>query len=210
MNEDVFYHIYNRGNNREKIFFEEENYRYFLRRYKKYLLNYVDTYAYCLMPTHFHFCVRVKTEEITKKPKPFIISSAASLLPAPGKLTPIEQAFRDFFISYAKSINKRYDRTGSLFQYKFKRKPILNENYLMRLILYLHDNPLKAGLCKKYATWKFSSYNAILSKASSTIQRDEVLGLFGGRDSFVSLHQEYTNKKVFDEDDEDFNKLVDW
>lgn len=210
MNEGTFYHIYNRGNNRENIFFEEENYHFFLQRYKDYLSDYVDTYAYCLMPNHFHFGIWVKVEETTKVSETFVVSSTASLLPAPGKLTSIEKAFRDFFISYAKSINKRYDRTGSLFQYKFKRKPILNNKHLMRLVLYLHANPLEAGLCKKYDAWKFSSYNAILSETPSEIQREEVLELFGGRKGFISCHQEYAEGKVFYENDEDFDKLAGW
>ncbi len=104
-----YYHIYNRGNNREIIFREDENYRFFLLRYKKYLAAYVTTHAYCLMPNHFHFLDRINDDKS--------LAQRTS-----GKLTPLEKAFRDFFISYAKSFNKRYGRTGSLFQYKFKRK----------------------------------------------------------------------------------------
>jgi len=60
MFEGNFYHIYNRGNNRENIFFEENNYYYFLEKYDKYLTNYLETFAYCLLPNHFHLLVRVK------------------------------------------------------------------------------------------------------------------------------------------------------
>jgi putative transposase len=65
-----YYHIYNRGNNRENIFFEERNYRYFLRLYVKYAEPVADTYAYCLLRNHFHFLVRIKTVgEQTQDPK---------------------------------------------------------------------------------------------------------------------------------------------
>ena len=196
MNEGVFYHIYNRGNNREKIFFEEENYHYFLRQYQKYLSNHVETYAYCLMPNHFHFAIRIKETS-----EAFEVSQST-------KLTPLEKAFRDFFISYAKSINKRYNRTGSLFQYKFKRKPVTKPTYLMRLILYIHANPVDAKLCSNFEDWHFSSYNAVLRNTPTEIQRAEVLELFDGKKNFIAWHNEYSPKKLLG--DEEFSKLVSW
>ena len=144
----VLYHIYNRGNNRERLFREAENYRYFPKRYSHYLADEVDTYVYCLMPTHFHFLISVK-------------DTSTPAQPAAGNLTPVEKGFRDFFISYAKSFNKRYRRTGSLFEYKFKRKPVTQSDHLLRLIVYIHGNPVKAGLCDDLASWKFSSYSTL-------------------------------------------------
>ena len=88
----VLFHIYNRGNNRERLFRKRENYRFFLERYRHYLADQVDTYAYCLMPTHFHFLIGVK-------------GTSTLVETDTGKLTPLEKAFRDFFISYAKSFN---------------------------------------------------------------------------------------------------------
>ncbi len=203
MNEGVFYHIYNRGNNRERIFFEEENYHYFLQQYQKYLSDHVENYAYCLMPNHFHFVVYIKPSETqaSKVLETFEVSS-------PKKLTPLEKAFRDFFISYAKSINKRYERTGSLFQYKFKRKPITSNSYLMRLIMYIHANPVDARLCSDFQDWRFSSYNAILGDMPTEIKRDEVMELFGARKDFIAWHKEYSAEKLLE--DEEFAKLVAW
>ena len=60
LQEGKYYHIYNRGNNRETLFYTEANYKYFLKKYDKYLSEYVDTYAYCLLPNHFHLLISVK------------------------------------------------------------------------------------------------------------------------------------------------------
>lgn len=57
------YHIYNRGNNRENLFVEPRNYPYFLNLYAKHILPIAETYAYCLLPNHFHFAIRTRTEE---------------------------------------------------------------------------------------------------------------------------------------------------
>jgi len=57
------YHIYNRANGREKLFLNDDNYTFFLKRYYKYLGRFLDTFCYCLMPNHFHFLIRVKEIE---------------------------------------------------------------------------------------------------------------------------------------------------
>jgi len=61
---DQYYHFYNRGNNRQAVFFERDNYLYFLRGLKKYVCQHVDILCYCLMPTHYHILGRVKILEI--------------------------------------------------------------------------------------------------------------------------------------------------
>lgn len=175
MNSESYYHIYNRGINRGLIFFEEENYDFFLRQFKKYASVHVDVLAYCLMPNHFHFFIRVKKNE--------------SLNAQGVKLNPVQKAFKDLFISYSKSINKKYNRTGALFQYKFKRKEIANMGYYSWLIYYIHQNPIKAGLCKRFSEWKFSSYQALISDKSTILRRDEVLSWFTNRIGFIQFHE---------------------
>lgn len=182
MEEDKFYHIFNRGNNRENIFKEENNYYYFLKQYEKYLLDVVDTYAYCLMPNHFHLLVRIKNQsQITT-------SKVLETFEVVSRLTPAEKAFKDFFISYAKSINKKYDRTGSLFQYKFKRKQVNDEYYLKNLVLYIHQNPIVAGFCKQLHEWNFSSYNSIVSDLRTKLKREEVIDWFNDKENFKYCH----------------------
>lgn len=180
MEEGKFYHIFNRGNNRENIFKERENYFYFLKQYDKYLNGVVDTYAYCLMPNHFHLLIKVKEAADVKVVNSMGVSSA---------LTVVEKAFRDFFISYAKSINKKYNRVGSLFQYKFKRKPVDSERYLKQLVLYIHQNPVEAGICNQPDEWEFSTFNKILDSSTAWVKRDEVIDWFEDKENFRHCHR---------------------
>jgi REP element-mobilizing transposase RayT len=173
-----FYHIYNRGNNHETIFKEEKNYYYFLKKFHQYLNPFVSVHAYCLMPNHFHFILQIK-------------DSIKSTNTKKAALTPIEKAFRDFFICYAKAINKGYGRTGSLFQYKFKRKYIEGDIQYANNIAYVHFNPPKAGLSNNCKDWKFSSYNAFLNDQPTKVDRKFVLNWFGNRALFMQFHEEY-------------------
>ena len=170
-----FYHVYNRGINKQPIFFEEENYFYFLKQFKKYVSPFADVLAYSLLPNHFHLFIRVKEFPIEPKSK--------------TKLNPVEKAFKDFFISYAKSINKRYKRTGALFQYKFKRKEVIDINHYTRLVYYIHLNPVKAGLCSSFNEWKFSSYSSLISNRPTILLRHELLEWFSNKEAFIEFHE---------------------
>lgn len=174
-----YYHIYNRGNNRENIFIEERNYRYFMQLYQKYILPICDTFAYCLMRNHFHILVRVKeienqTSEVLKTSE---VSSKA-----------ITQQFSNFFNSYAKAINTTYKRTGSLFQNRFGRIEVDSDRYFAQLIHYIHFNPQKHGFVEDFRQYPYSSYQAIVSEKPTRLCRAEVLNWFQGKDNFVKIH----------------------
>ncbi len=62
------YHIYNRANGNESLFFREDNYLYFLEKYKEYISPVAETFCYCLMPNHFHFLIRIKSENELRDP----------------------------------------------------------------------------------------------------------------------------------------------
>ncbi|HIP34210.1 MAG TPA: transposase [Crocinitomix sp.] len=98
-----YYHIYNRGNNKENIFIETQNYIYFLKLMTKHLLPIASIYSYCLLSNHFHIVLRIKDEN--HLPEKMQI----------GK-TKIHQPFSNMFNAYTKAINKKYKRQGSLFQ----------------------------------------------------------------------------------------------
>jgi len=176
-----YYHIYNRGNNRENIFFEKRNYRHFLELYAKHIVPIADTCVYCLLRNHFHFLVRIKTVEEQE--------TLRVLKPS--------QQFGNLFNAYAKAINKAYNRTGSLFQNPFGRIEVDSDAYFTWLVIYIHQNPQKHGLVDDFRTWPHSSYQTLLSTEPTRLKRDDVLAWFGGVDNFVVLHQqEVTERKV--------------
>ncbi|WP_338841416.1 transposase [Flavobacterium ginsenosidimutans] len=179
MEKDVFeagqyYHVYNRGNNSENIFIEERNYNYFLEKLKKYILPIADVYAYCLLKNHFHIVLRIKDK-----------------INLPEKFKEkIHLPFSNLFNSYSKSINKAYDRTGSLFQEHLQRNRIENEEYLRQLILYVHLNPVKHKFSKDFQSYRHSSYRSYLSDKQSSIDREFVLELFNDLENFIFCHDE--------------------
>ncbi|WP_312084164.1 hypothetical protein [Epilithonimonas hominis] len=180
-----YYHIYNRGNNRDAIFFEEDNYRYFLKLLLKYISPIANVYCYCLLKNHFHLLIRIKSEsEIDASDFKFsTIEESISINPS--------KQFSHLFNAYTQAINKRYNRTGSLLEKPFERKKIIEENYLKQVILYIHNNPVKHGITKKANQYNWSSYNSILSTKSSKLSRKEVLDYFEDESNFIFSHNNY-------------------
>jgi REP element-mobilizing transposase RayT len=167
-----YYHIYNRGNNRENIFREARNYDYFLRLYAKHIFSVADTYAYCLLKNHFHFLIRIKED-----------------LSGLKNLTGLSRPFSNFFNAYARAFNRAYGRTGALFQRPFGRVPVTTDAHFTRLITYIHQNPQKHGFVSDFREWPYSSYHAHLSDKATRLRRDDVLAWFNGRQQLEVAHQ---------------------
>ena len=181
------YHIYNRGNNRENIFIEEKNYRYFLKFYAKYVEQVADTFAYCLMQNHFHFLVRIREEQD--------IQDCQSSKDWQSYLSP-SQAFSNLFSTYTKAINKAYQRTGSLFQKPFQRLLVTSDEHLFQFVTYIHRNPVKHGFIQDFREWPYSSYSTICSTNPTRLQRDQVLDWFDGRKGFEQAHLQGVNTNL--------------
>ncbi len=160
---DNYYHIFNRGNNKNDIFIEQENYHYFLELLTKYITPIAAIFSYCLLKNHFHLLVRIKNiNEDT-----------------------ISRSFSNFFNAYAKAINKKYNRSGSLFQRKFKRVQITSEEYLREAIIYINLNPVYHRFVSMAKDYKYSSYNALVSNKPTLLNREEVIELFDSKENFI-------------------------
>ncbi len=175
----AYYHIFNRGNNRENIFVQARNYPYFLRLYARHVAPVAETFAYCLLKNHFHLAVRIKSEEK--------VTVAYQALNETKSFTP-SHAFSNFFNAYAKSINKAYGRTGSLFQNPFNRIPVENRRHLLHLVVYIHHNPQQHGFVQDFRDWPYSSFFPLLQKDEGILAVHTVMDFFDGPANFRESH----------------------
>jgi putative transposase len=124
------YHIYNQGNNRQKIFFNKENYLFFLTKIQIYILPYADILAWCLMPNHFHLMVHVNEVELeiiegltqsqTFNNLPSSTQSQALNNQSANKMRSFNDSIGIMLRSYTRAINKQNGTTGSLFRKETK------------------------------------------------------------------------------------------
>lgn len=174
------YHIYNQGNNRERIFFTEANYLFFLKKFRIHILPYCDILAYCLMPNHFHLMVRINYLDLP------IQNLAESLLTNKSKDTRVtkyrtlNESIGIMLRSYTNAINKQEKRSGKLIREGTKAicltqsnsisssfyntkygtvsyPEIPEEKYPPVCFNYIHQNPVSARLVKSSVDWEFSS-----------------------------------------------------
>jgi REP element-mobilizing transposase RayT len=141
-----YYHLYNRGAGKGRIFFNPGNYEYLLQLIKRYYVKYgVAVIAYCLMPNHYHFLLRQETD------------------------VALSTFMRVLFSSYVQALNVQHERTGTLFEGRFKHKRIETWEYLMVLCRYIHLNPVKAKLVPKPEDWAYSNYREWVGMRESAL-----------------------------------------
>lgn len=165
------------------MFFERDNYLYFLKGIKKYVRGYVEVLVYCLMPTHYHILVRVRQTQTSE------VSKQVSL------------AMQKFGISYTRAINKRFSRVGALFQGQFQGKPIKNYEHLLNLCIYIHANPVKDSLVALPEDWEFSNYLEWMGLREGTLVNHEFIKEnFGTSEEYKQLVMNYINTRNLPDD----------
>ena len=179
------YHVYNRGNNRDKVFYSHRNYLFFLEKINAYVLPYADVLAWCLMPNHFHLMVYINEVELMP-------SNALNQANVSDPLTSSErvavrtrtlnQSIGIMLRSYTNAIHKQEGRTGALFQEETKAIMLSDDisyipsyfpsafgtiitayqdddmSYAERCFHYIHQNPVSSHMVKTAEDWEFSSY----------------------------------------------------
>lgn len=148
----VIYHVYNRGNGKQNIFNEENDYRYYLNKLKENLKKHnVSLVCYVLMPNHIHLVVKQETEK------------------------PIYKLISSLHTSYSIYFNKKYNHSGHLFQDRFKQVVIDSDEQLYYLSKYIHLNPITAGLA--HEPWKYfwSSYQELMGSNPLSICNKGIL-----------------------------------
>ena len=150
------YHLYNRGNNRENIVIERENYGYFLHLVRRHLLPVMDVLAYCVMPNHYHLLVRIKGNQTSEVLETSEVSRQ------------ISNAMMRLSVAYTKAVNKRYGRVGVLFQGPYQAQAVAPARVL-DLSGYIHHNLVAAGFVATAADWPFSSAREYLGQRNGTL-----------------------------------------
>lgn len=192
LQENNYYHIYNRGNNNQDIFFDVDSYYHFLRLYERYIEPFAETFAWCLMKNHFHFLIFVKPLEQISLNKLYYTTTKV-----PKKIGIIHQ-FSHLFNAYTQAINKKFKRSGSLFEKSFERKIVESERYFKNLIYYIHSNPVRHNFTNNLALYPWSSYGSVISTQPTKIKRNSVLNIYNSKEEFINYHstqQDITNVK---------------
>ena len=186
------YHFYTHANGDESLFRQEANYHYFLKLYAQYVHPVVKTYAYCLLPNHVHFMVRVRDMDVLKafaQQKGKTLQGAEAL----GGLSKlVSRQCSHLFNAYTQAYNRRFGRRGSLFEPNFRRKPVEHEAYADRLMVYIHMNAVHHRLVRSVEAWPHSSWHAYqweaMQKRQSALAREEAWGWFGSPEVFQQRH----------------------
>lgn len=197
---DQYYHLFNHAVGNELLFRCEGNYFFFLNKFTHYMLPVAATYAYCLMPNHFHFLVQFRDRDIILK---YAQSKAAKTIELHESTFDFHkflmQQLSNFLNSYTKSLNKVYERRGALFLDYTRRVQVTHPVYLRNLVCYIHNNPVKHGFCLNAEDWKFSSYSSLMHPdKTSKLERSKLQEWFNGDQSIREFHR---NKEIYIPDD---------
>lgn len=199
---DRCYHVYNRSNACKNLFYVKEDFTFFMRKYNMYFESIFDTIAYCLMPNHFHFLIKVKSQEAIKDNISKNQDSnriRAYCQDQASVLELIEDQYRRLFSSYALKYNRKYDSRGQLFLNKHKHIEV-HEGKILDKLCYIHHNPIHHGFCYDYDQWDYSSYHSYCRETPSKIFK-EFFDL--SLDEFQKIHDVYkanfSKSKDFDD-----------
>ncbi|WP_461631044.1 transposase [Labilibaculum euxinus] len=213
---ESYYHIYNRGIDGCNLYREINDYKHFLKLYEKYIDPIADTFVWVLMPNHFHLLIRIKSEKeigiyknlnsdgskdsVRFQTQPSVNLSEFEEPDRVGikKPNPTKH-FSHLFNAYSKYINKKYQRTGSLFERPFKRKLVEDETYLRTLVLYIHNNPIHHGFTDIAVDYPWSSYLTCLSVKPTKLKRKDVIEWFDDEANFRFMHQQHVDFMEMDE-----------
>ncbi|MGC4118323.1 MAG: transposase [Myxococcales bacterium] len=158
----VTHHVYCRGNRGEKVFADIGDCEAFIEKLKSLAgkLN-ILVLAYCLMPNHFHICVRTQFGGST-----------------------LSKFMQCLNLWHARQFNRKHEVRGRLNESRFKSKVVDGDRYLVSLVRYIHQNPIRAGLESEFGQWRFTSHAAYLSPEDTWVAKDEVLRILGSVASY--------------------------
>lgn len=164
---NAFYHVFNRGINKQQIFLNNSDYQFFLNKLSNLKTKYDHSiYAFCLMPNHFHISIQTRKIPISK-----IMSSLTT--------------------SYSMYFNRNHNHFGPVFQNRFKSILIENDSYFIKLSQYIYLNPIKAGLIKDPSLYLYSSIREALGKEPLNFLDQDITRLIGDTKGSQQEYQKF-------------------
>lgn len=164
-----YYHVMLRGNNRESIFYKEYQKDFFMNSMKKQNDDQLmEITAYCLMDNHVHIVVNANPFNLVK-------------------------AFKCLCTSYAMNFNRKEDKIGHVFQDRYKSEVITDDKYLLQVMRYVHNNPVKAKMVRSVVEYKWSSYTEYMNEGGiiGDQQKKFIMGYFSNNaDHFAEFHKQ--------------------
>ncbi len=177
------YHVILRSVNQQIIFEEEADYQKFLYILSDCKSKYdVDVYAYCLMDNHIHLLVNASENNL-----PTFFRSLGSL--------------------FVRWYNGKYDRYGHLFQERYYSRPVEDERYYLNTLIYIHNNPVAAGICRFPSEYYWSSYNIYYGKKSELVDCSFSWKVAGSKEALLDYFAKNSNNSEIDNSPEKYDCL---
>ncbi len=170
------YHLMNRGASRQKVFLNRADYREFLKTVSEaHDLWGIEVFAYCLMPSHYHLCLRTQQGNLSR-------------------------VMRHVDGLYTQRFNRRHNRDGSLFRGRYRAVVVDADEYLLAVVRYIHLNPVGARLARQAEEYMWSSHGDYLSGSKTVpwLSRGEVLEHFGSKEDFHRFVQSGNEEEIED------------
>lgn len=177
--QNAFYHVFNRGINKQDIFLSSIDYLFFLKKLRDLKKKYDHSiYAFCLMPNHFH--ISIQTRKI-----------------------PISKIMSSLITSYSMYFNRKYKHLGPVFQNRFKSILIENDSYFLKLSQYIYLNPVRGGLVSDPFSYQYSSIREALGKESYSILDKDIVRLVGETKNSLREYEDF----IYSGMKEDFTEI---
>ena len=172
-----YYHIVNRGVEQRVIYNDHEDFTHFLELLCSGCQLYnVTLHGYVLMSNHYHLLIETKDENLSK-------------------------FMKHLNASYAIYFNKKYKRSGHLWQGRFKSWYVIDEAYLYTLIGYIENNPVKTKMIQKLGEYPYSSYRSFVGddEPIPCLQNSFLFDVFTSQEERIEFLQQSVDEHLLDE-----------
>ncbi len=173
-----FYHL-TYSNENDKLFRQEKNYQFFLKKYFHYIQPIAETFAYCLLPNSFEILIKIKEEQEFASFFNFEINGKNSKFHEKFILKYISQQFDNLFTDYQNEYNSIFGEKNLFFDKNIETKNIQTKEYFVNTVKNIHLKPVNNNFAKEIEEWKFTSYNSFFAEGEQQVKIKTIIDYFG-------------------------------